>query len=90
MSVSLLPTETFLNGLTFRETIHDTPNFRANVRKFEEQLDHFEKWLDGISKALRLYIEESMSKLCQKKKKKKAIPLFSLPLKIEVLNTFAI
>ncbi|CAG8435022.1 7259_t:CDS:10 [Diversispora eburnea] len=60
MPISPLPTETVLIGINFQEAIFDTPSFRANVRKFEEQIDHFEKWLEGILKALRLYIEESI------------------------------
>ncbi|CAI2169039.1 10254_t:CDS:10 [Funneliformis geosporum] len=55
-----LPAESVINNLNPREAIHDTPNFRANVRKFEEQVDHFEKWLDTLFKALKFYSEESI------------------------------
>ncbi|CAG8520665.1 15641_t:CDS:10 [Funneliformis caledonium] len=55
-----LPAESVLNSLNPQEAIHDTPNFRANVRKFEEQVDHFEKWLDTLFKALKHYSEESV------------------------------
>jgi hypothetical protein len=62
-----LPAESIVNGLNPREAVHDTPNFRANVKKFEEQIDHFEKWLDTLSKALKVYSEESNSKFLSEK-----------------------
>ncbi|CAG8589307.1 11634_t:CDS:2, partial [Racocetra persica] len=52
------PAETVISCINFQETIHDTPHFRANIRRFEEHVDHFEKWLDGFWKALKQYIEE--------------------------------
>ena len=64
-----LPAESIINGLNPREAIHDTPNFRANVKKFEEQIDLFEKWLDALLKAMKSYSEESISKLMHEKNK---------------------
>ncbi|GES81932.1 transcription factor SipA3, putative [Rhizophagus clarus] len=55
-----LPAESIINSLNPREAVHDTPNFRANVKKFEEQIDHFEKWLDALFKAIKSYSEESI------------------------------
>uniref|UniRef100_U9UT81 BAR domain-containing protein n=1 Tax=Rhizophagus irregularis (strain DAOM 181602 / DAOM 197198 / MUCL 43194) TaxID=747089 RepID=U9UT81_RHIID len=55
-----LPAESVIDSLNPREAVHDTPNFRANVKKFEEQIDHFEKWLDALFKAIKSYSEESI------------------------------
>lgn len=62
-----LPAESVINSLNPREAVHDTPNFRANVKKFEEQIDHFEKWLDALFKAIKSYSEESISKYSVRK-----------------------
>ena len=62
-----LPPETIINSLNPREAVHDTPNFRVNVRKFEEQIDQFEKWLDALFKAMKSYSEETNSKLMHEK-----------------------
>ncbi|CAB4377245.1 unnamed protein product [Rhizophagus irregularis] len=55
-----LPAESVIDSLNPREAVHDTPNFRANVKKFEEQIDQFEKWLDALFKAIKSYSEESI------------------------------
>ncbi|CAG8633222.1 hypothetical protein C2G38_2186669 [Gigaspora rosea] len=52
------PPETVISCINFQETIQDTPHFRASIRRFEEHVDHFEKWLDSFWKALKHYIEE--------------------------------
>ncbi|KAG9285079.1 hypothetical protein G9A89_009890 [Geosiphon pyriformis] len=45
-------------NLHLSEAILDSPTFRANVRHFEEQVDYFEKWLDGLWKSLKNYVDE--------------------------------
>ncbi|CAG8441180.1 10740_t:CDS:2 [Acaulospora colombiana] len=63
-SLALSP-ESIFNIPNFQEAINDTPDFRANIRKAEEQVDYFEKWLDGFWKALRQYISDVEEKLVQ-------------------------
>lgn len=54
-----LPTNTF----TIQDVILDTPVWRSNVIHLEEQIEHFEKWIDGFIRALKSYIEVINSKL---------------------------
>ncbi|SAL98337.1 hypothetical protein [Absidia glauca] len=43
--------------ITLNDAITDSPVYRANVHHFDEQLDLLEKWLDALSKHLKLYCE---------------------------------
>ncbi|KAF1805942.1 hypothetical protein FB192DRAFT_1365244 [Mucor lusitanicus] len=45
------------NILTLQDVILDSPVWRANVLHLEEQIDQFEKWIDGFTRALKSYIE---------------------------------
>ncbi|KAK4513061.1 Glutaredoxin [Mucor velutinosus] len=45
------------NLLTLQDVILDSPVWRANVLHLEEQIDQFEKWIDGFTRALKNYIE---------------------------------
>ncbi|GAN05638.1 hypothetical protein MAM1_0097d05110 [Mucor ambiguus] len=45
------------NILTLQDVILDSPVWRANVLHLEEQIDQFEKWIDGFTRALKNYIE---------------------------------
>ncbi|KAG0170006.1 SNF1-interacting protein [Apophysomyces sp. BC1015] len=44
--------------ITLQDAITDSPVYRANVLHFDEQLDLLEKWLDTLSKHLKLYCEK--------------------------------
>jgi hypothetical protein len=48
--------------ITLNDAITDSPVYRANVHHFDEQLDLLEKWLDALSKHLKLYCERMNSK----------------------------
>ncbi|KAI8332635.1 hypothetical protein BC941DRAFT_474061 [Chlamydoabsidia padenii] len=43
--------------ITLNDAITDSPVYRANIHHFDEQLDLLEKWLDALSKHLKLYCE---------------------------------
>ncbi|KAL9552880.1 hypothetical protein MBANPS3_003554 [Mucor bainieri] len=45
------------NILTLQDVILDSPVWRANVLHLDEQIDQFEKWIDGFTRALKNYIE---------------------------------
>jgi hypothetical protein len=51
------------NILTVQDVILDSPVWRANVLHLEDQIDHFEKWIDGFIRALKNYIEATISKV---------------------------
>lgn len=42
---------------TLHDVILDTPAWKANILHLEEQVDHFEKWVDGFTKALHQYMD---------------------------------
>lgn len=46
-------------------TIHDvllgSPVWKANILHLEEQIDHFEKWVDGFTRALKQYVDAIVS-----------------------------
>ncbi|ORY94894.1 hypothetical protein BCR43DRAFT_526032 [Syncephalastrum racemosum] len=42
---------------TLHDVILDTPVWKANILHLEEQVDHFEKWVEGFTKALRQYMD---------------------------------
>ncbi|KAL0085799.1 hypothetical protein F4703DRAFT_1560711 [Phycomyces blakesleeanus] len=44
--------------LTLHDAITDSPVYRTNVHHYDEQLDHLEKWLDSLSRHLKLYTEK--------------------------------
>ncbi|KAI8643269.1 hypothetical protein BD408DRAFT_431652 [Parasitella parasitica] len=45
------------NILTIQDVVLDSPVWRANVLHLEEQIEQFEKWIDGFTRALKNYIE---------------------------------
>jgi hypothetical protein len=51
------------NILTLQDVILDSPVWRANVLHLEDQIDQFEKWIDGFIRALKSYIEATISKV---------------------------
>lgn len=50
------------NILTIQDVVLDSPVWRANVLHLEDQIDQFEKWIDGFIRALKNYIEALISK----------------------------
>ncbi|KAI8393812.1 uncharacterized protein BYT42DRAFT_552309 [Radiomyces spectabilis] len=61
--------------ITLHDAVKDSPVFRASVYHFDEQLELLEKWLDSVSKQVKLYCDKlnkfnlETNALC-----KKAIP----------------
>lgn len=51
------------NILTIQDVVLDSPVWRANVSHLEDQIDQFEKWIDGFIRALKNYIEALTSKV---------------------------
>ncbi|KAI8053146.1 uncharacterized protein B0P05DRAFT_433831, partial [Gilbertella persicaria] len=49
------------NILTIQDVVLDSPVWRANVLHLQDQIDIFEKWIDGFIKALKSYIETMIS-----------------------------
>ncbi|KAG0186221.1 SNF1-interacting protein [Apophysomyces sp. BC1034] len=45
------------NTLTLQDVVLDSPVWRANIQHLEEQVDHFEKWVDSLTRSLRQYID---------------------------------
>ncbi|KAI9253703.1 hypothetical protein EDC94DRAFT_262529 [Helicostylum pulchrum] len=45
------------NILTIQDVVLDSPVWRANVLHLEDQIDQFEKWIDGFIRALKNYID---------------------------------
>lgn len=41
----------------------DSPVWRANIIHLEEQIDHFERWVEGFTKSLKQFIDVVKSKL---------------------------
>ncbi|KAI9265211.1 hypothetical protein BDA99DRAFT_604465 [Phascolomyces articulosus] len=60
------------NIWTIHDVIIDTPVWKSNILHLEEQIDHFEKWVEGFMKALKQYIDAVIkynaqtSHLCKK------------------------
>ncbi|KAI8997434.1 hypothetical protein BDB01DRAFT_38100 [Pilobolus umbonatus] len=60
------------NILTIHDVILDSPVWRANLLHLEDQIEHFEKWIDGFLRALKGYIDvikkynTQASTLCKK------------------------
>lgn len=50
------------NILTIQDVVLDSPVWRANVLHLEDQIDQFEKWIDGFIRALKNYIDAFISK----------------------------
>jgi hypothetical protein len=48
--------------LTIQDAVLDSPIYRANVAHIEDQVDQIQLWLEGLTKQLRLYIDELNSK----------------------------
>ncbi|KAI9301593.1 hypothetical protein BJ944DRAFT_252193 [Cunninghamella echinulata] len=44
--------------ITLNDAITDSPVYRSNVLHFDDQLDLLDKWLDALSKHLKLYCEK--------------------------------
>ncbi|KAI9268822.1 hypothetical protein BDA99DRAFT_546152 [Phascolomyces articulosus] len=44
--------------VTLHDAVTDSPVYRANVLHFDEQLDLLDKWLDQLSKHLKLYTDK--------------------------------
>lgn len=49
--------------ITLQDIIVDSPVWRANAVLLEDQIDQYEKWLDGFIRALKSYIEAMSSKI---------------------------
>ncbi|EIE92406.1 hypothetical protein RO3G_16928 [Rhizopus delemar RA 99-880] len=48
-----LPTHIF----TLQDIVLDSPVWRTNMIHLEDQIDQYEKWLDGFIRYLKSYIE---------------------------------
>jgi hypothetical protein len=48
--------------LTIQDAVLDSPIFRANVTHIEDQVDQIQLWLEGLTKQLRLYLDELNSR----------------------------
>lgn len=53
-----LPTHIF----TLQDIVLDSPVWRTNMIHLEDQIDQYEKWLDGFIRYLKSYIESIISK----------------------------
>lgn len=51
------------NILTIQDVVLDSPVWRANVLHLEDQIDQFEKWIDGFIRSLKSYIDAFISKI---------------------------
>ncbi|KAI8367898.1 hypothetical protein EDC96DRAFT_421536, partial [Choanephora cucurbitarum] len=49
------------NTLTIQDVVLDSPVWRSNLLHLQDQVDLFEKWVEGFMKALRSYIESIVS-----------------------------
>jgi hypothetical protein len=47
---------------TLYDAITDSPVFRTNVIRYDQQLEHLEHWLDSFSRQLKLYTEKLNSR----------------------------
>ncbi|KAI8342234.1 hypothetical protein BD560DRAFT_359388 [Blakeslea trispora] len=60
------------NTLTIQDVVLDSPVWRSNLLHLQDQVDLFEKWVEGFMKALKSYIESIVkhntqaSNLCKK------------------------
>jgi hypothetical protein len=48
--------------LTIQDAVLDSPIYRANIAHIEDQVDQIQLWLEGLTKQLRLYLDELNSK----------------------------
>ena len=53
-----------LLNLTFDDAKKDSPLFRANIQRTEDEVEKLAIWLDGICKSLKAYIDEIMRPPC--------------------------
>ena len=51
------------NIWTLHDVILDSPVWKSNIIHLEEQIDQFEKWVDGFTKALKQFIDAVISKV---------------------------
>lgn len=51
------------NIWTIHDVILDSPVWKSNIIHLEEQIDQFEKWVDGFTKALKQFIDAVISKV---------------------------
>lgn len=49
--------------LTLHDAITDSPVYRSTTLHFDDQLDLLEKWLESLSKYMKLYVNQLNSKL---------------------------
>jgi hypothetical protein len=49
------------NTLTVQDVILDSPVWRANIAHIEDQIEQFEKWVDGFVRALKSYLDAIQS-----------------------------
>jgi hypothetical protein len=49
--------------LTIQDVLTDSPVWRANLIHIEDQMDQFEKWMEGFLRALKSYIDAIKSKV---------------------------
>ncbi|KAL0094082.1 hypothetical protein F4703DRAFT_1924803 [Phycomyces blakesleeanus] len=52
-----LPTSSRNTLITLQDAITDSPVYRANILHFDEQLDLLERWLETLSKHMKLYCD---------------------------------
>jgi hypothetical protein len=45
-------------NVTFEMARHDSPIFRANLQRIEDEVEKMTSWLDGLGRSLRSYLEE--------------------------------
>ena len=50
------------NLWTIQDVLIDSPVWKSNILHLEEQIDHFEKWVEGLMKSLKQYIDAVISK----------------------------
>lgn len=53
--------------LTLHDAITDSPVYRSTTLHFDDQLDLLEKWLESLSKYMKLYVNQLNSKLEEEK-----------------------
>ncbi|KAI8141299.1 hypothetical protein BJV82DRAFT_670923 [Fennellomyces sp. T-0311] len=60
------------NAWSIQDVILDSPVWKSNILHLEEQIDHFEKWVEGFMKSLKQYVDAVIkynaqtSNLCKK------------------------
>lgn len=60
--MQLLTDNSQLTLLTLHDAITDSPVYRSSTLHFDDQLDLLEKWLDSLSKNMKLYVDKLNSK----------------------------